>query len=82
MNQRIRELKRQAEKLVLDIPAALEPNEFDDMFIEKFTELVLTEVTDILSTYRLKVSFLDGIEYNCQHPIYAIQNHFGIKHEN
>ncbi len=79
MNERIRELKRQAEKSVLDIPAALEPAEFDEMFLEKFTELVLTEVTDILATYRMKAIFVDGFEYNCQHPIYAIQKHFGVE---
>jgi hypothetical protein len=41
MNERIRELKKQAEKFVLDIPAALEPAEFDAIFAEKFAELIV-----------------------------------------
>jgi hypothetical protein len=45
----------------------------------KLAELILTEVTDILSTYRMKAIFLDGFEYNCQHPIYAIKEHFGVE---
>jgi hypothetical protein len=40
MNEQLRELKRQAEKSVLDIPAALDPAEFDDIFVEKFAELL------------------------------------------
>ncbi len=43
---------------------------------------LLIKVFYILATYRMKAIFLDGIEYNCQHPIYAIQKHFGIKNEN
>ena len=45
--------------------------------IKKFAELILIEVTDILSTYRGKVVFTDGAEYNYQHPIIAIRKHFG-----
>ena len=46
--------------------------------LEKFAELILTEVTDILSTYRNKSIFLDGFEHNCQHPIVAIKKRFGL----
>ena len=46
---------------------------------EKFAELILIEVTDILSTYRGKVVFTDGAEYNYEHPIIAIRKHFGVK---
>lgn len=46
---------------------------------EKFAELIITEVTDILATYRTKLIFDDGIEYNCVHPIQAIQKHFGVE---
>ena len=48
-------------------------------FSEKFAELILIEVTDILSTYRGKVVFTDGAEYNYQHPIIAIRKHFGVE---
>lgn len=46
---------------------------------QEAAELILTEVTDILATYRMKAIFVDGIEYNCQHPIYAIRKHFGVE---
>jgi hypothetical protein len=46
---------------------------------EKFAQLILLEVTDILSTYRGKVVFTDGAEYNYEHPIIAIRKHFGVK---
>jgi hypothetical protein len=44
----------------------------------RFLELVLTDVLDILATYRTKVVFHDGVEHNCVHPIHAIKAHFGI----
>ena len=46
---------------------------------EKFAELILIEVTDILSTYRGKVVFEDGAEYNYEHPIIAIRKNFGVE---
>ena len=47
--------------------------------LEKFAELILIEVTDILSTYRGKMVFEDGAEYNYEHPIIAIRKHFGVE---
>jgi hypothetical protein len=47
--------------------------------LNRFAELILIEVTDILSTYRGKVVFEDGAEYNYEHPIIAIRKHFGVK---
>ena len=47
--------------------------------LAKFAELILIEVTDILSTYRGKVVFQDGAEYNYEHPIIAIRKHFGVE---
>ena len=47
--------------------------------LEKFAQLILIEVTDILSTYRGKVVFQDGAEYNYEHPIIAIRKHFGVE---
>jgi hypothetical protein len=46
---------------------------------KKFAELIVKECVDILSTYRAKIIFEDGIEYNCVHPIQAIQKHFGVE---
>jgi hypothetical protein len=72
MNQRILQLAKQA-GLKFPSEEALSPVEI------KFAELILIEVTDILSTYRGKVVFTDGAEYNYQHPIIAIRKHFGVK---
>jgi hypothetical protein len=44
----------------------------------RFLELVVTDVVDILASYRAKVVFHDGVEHNCVHPIVAIKTHFGI----
>ena len=52
---------------------------FSEKALEKFAELILIEVTDILSTYRGKVVFEDGAEYNYEHPIIAIRKHFGVE---
>ncbi len=53
-------------------------DEFLPLWNAKFAELIVTDVTDILSTYRGKIIFEDGFEYNCQHPIVAIRKHFGF----
>ena len=47
--------------------------------LSEFAELILIEVTDILSTYRGKMVFEDGAEYNYEHPIIAIRKHFGVE---
>jgi hypothetical protein len=82
MNERIKELAVES-GLYMNLngnpyPVALTAEECNKAY-GKFAELILTEVTDILATYRMKAIFLDGIEYNCQHPIYAIQKHFGVE---
>ena len=75
MNERIKELAEQATTYI-------DPSANDgvcwDFDKEKFAELILIEVTDILSTYRGKVMFTDGAEYNYEHPIIAIRKHFGV----
>ena len=76
MNERIRQLAEQATTYI--DPSANDGVcwNFDK---EKFAELILIEVTDILSTYRGKVVFEDGAEYNYEHPIIAIRKHFGVE---
>ena len=69
MNERILELARQ----VWPDPNTSHVNH------KKFAELILIEVTDILSTYRGKMVFEDGAEYNYEHPIIAIRKHFGVE---
>ena len=75
MNKRIQQLAKQAyEDVIKNTPSFLVTKE---LYEQKFAELILIEVTDILSTYRGKVVFTDGAEYNYQHPIIAIRKHFG-----
>ena len=78
MNERIRqlaELSKSFKTMIVDgqMQSVLVINP------ERFAELILIEVTDILSTYRGKVMFEDGAEYNYEHPIIAIRKHFGVK---
>ena len=76
MNERIQSLAEQATTYI-------DPSANDgvcwDFDKEKFAELILIEVTDILSTYRGKVVFEDGAEYNYEHPIIAIRKYFGVE---
>ena len=72
MNERFKELAKQAEFSEKDLHIQ------GDNF-QKFAELILIEVTDILSTYRGKMVFEDGAEYNYEHPIIAIRKHFGVE---
>ena len=78
MNERIRqlaELSKSFKTMIVDgqMQSVLVINP------ERFAELILIEVTDILSTYRGKMVFEDGAEYNYEHPIIAIRKHFGVK---
>ena len=75
MNKRIRELVRQSGLDDADFPI----ENWDNVPLAKFAELILIEVTDILSTYRGKMVFEDGAEYNYEHPIIAIRKHFGVE---
>jgi hypothetical protein len=83
MNERIKLLAEQATIKTSyqyqtwgDRIATVHKEQFDK---EKFAELILLEVTDILMSYRGKVVFEDGAEYNYEHPIIAIRKHFGVK---
>lgn len=83
MNERIQKLAEQAgfDVEVEDIFNYKPQHSFIgiDENIERFAELIVRDCVDILSTYRVKIIFEDGIEYNCVHPIQAIQKHFGIE---
>ena len=77
MNEQIKLLAKQAyEDVIKHTPSFLVTKE---LYEQKFAELILIEVTDILSTYRGKMVFEDGAEYNYQHPIIAIRKHFGVE---
>ena len=77
MNERIQKLAKQAyEDVIKHTPSFLVTKE---LYEQKFAELILIEVTDILSTYRGNLVFEDGAEYNHEHPIIAIRKHFGVE---
>lgn len=78
MNQRIQQLVEQATETI-DISAKLGMPGTDQIFNkEKFAELILLDVYDILAGYRGKVIWLNE-DTGHNHPIYEIQKHFGIK---
>ena len=70
MNERIRELERQAEKFVMGIPASLDINEYTSVFNEKFAELIIQECC---SAIRLNDVFFGGKFQG------AILKHFGVE---
>jgi len=74
MNKRIKELAEQAGMYYRSYPLDFAYSSFDE---EKFAKLIVQECVDILSTYRVR--FEDGFEYNCDHPVVAINKHFGIE---
>ena len=82
MNKRIQQLAEQA-GMYVDLNGNPWPKwmsaEECEVAYAKFAKLILIEVTDILSTYRGKVVFTDGAEYNYEHPIIAIRKHFGVE---
>ena len=78
MNQRLRELERQAQKFVLDIPASLDINEFTSIFNEKFAELIVRECgyhADVFESLGCPVD-MDPIETK---PSDYIKKHFGVE---
>ena len=78
MNERIKELAEQAKRHADEL-YSLDVGMWSDAYEQKFAQLVLEDCFDILITYRTKVIFHDGFEYNCVHPITAISKHFGVE---
>jgi predicted nucleotide-binding protein (sugar kinase/HSP70/actin superfamily) len=70
MNERIKELERQAEKFVMGIPASLDINEYTSVFNEKFAELIVRECC---SAIRLDDVFSGGKFQR------TILEHFGVE---
>jgi hypothetical protein len=70
MNERIKELERQAEKFVMGIPASLDINEYTSVFNEKFAELIIQECC---SAIRLNDVFFGGKFQR------TILEHFGVE---
>jgi hypothetical protein len=73
MNQTILiRLEKEAEKMVLQIPASLESNEFTWLFNEKFAELIVRECAGIVQTYMSR--WPEDAELTKQ-----IKQHFGVE---
>ena len=71
MNQNILVgLEQQAEKLVLQIPAALDSNEYTSLFNEKFAELIVKECCDIFVDLRTRPADL---------AVKDVKKHFGVE---
>lgn len=76
MNQEIlMRLEKQAEKLVLDIPAPLDCDEYTLLFNEKFAELIVRECMAIASEEEGHSPFEGPVETK-------IKQHFGLELKN
>ena len=71
MNERIKELERQAEKFVMGIPASLDINEYTSVFNEKFAELIVRECAEVV---KWTPSMFPNDEY-----VKNIKQHFGVE---
>jgi hypothetical protein len=72
MNERIRELVRQAGLDDADFPI----ENWDNVPLAKFAELIVQECIDIIAPYSVRMS-RPGEEY--LHPIQEIKQHFGVE---
>jgi hypothetical protein len=72
MNERIRELVRQAGLDDADFPI----ENWDNVPLAKFAELIVQECIDIIAPYSVRMS-RPGEEY--LHPIQEIKEHFGVE---
>ena len=93
MNQNIlMRLEKKAEKLVLDIPASLDCDEYTPLFNEKFAELIVRECANVLRAeserlYKLSAEekdelFASNFEIcaeKCVDNEVAIREHFGVE---
>ena len=80
MNERIKELRKLAERYTLDIPASLEPHEFDEIFDETFAELIVKECVGIVAK-RKDQAIDDGwnVDEAMSMAEMDLEEHFGIK---
>jgi hypothetical protein len=69
MNERIKELRSQAEGYALQIPASLKPHEFNEIFEEIFAELIVRECAHV-------ALMSNG---NNLHVFTLIKEHFGVE---
>ena len=74
MNERIRQLAEQAQKVAYYTDGGYTPIMTLDQ--EKFAELIVKECIDIIAPYTVRMS-RPGEEY--LHPILEIKQHFGVE---
>ena len=74
MNERLKQLADEAAKYsaVMALPTGQSGNE---LFVEKFAELIVQECIDIIAPYTVRMS-RPGEEY--LHPISEIKKNFGV----
>ena len=75
MNERLKQLADEAAKYsaVMALPTGQSGNE---LFVEKFAELIVQECIDIIAPYTVRMS-RPGEEY--LHPISEIKKNFGVE---
>jgi protein gp37 len=85
MTERVRELERQAEKFVMSIPVSLDINEYTSVFNEKFAELIIKDIFNVMNdqkTYNrctYTTHDLDKAKCVVQEVIKCVNEHFGTK---
>jgi hypothetical protein len=76
MNQTILiRLEKEAEKMVLQIPAPLDSKEFTWLFNEKFAELIVRECAGLCDLYAMP----DGVSETAMILSAAIKRKFGVE---
>ena len=87
MNEKIKQLVKQAEQYALD--RANEGSDedydyaFDDDFRQKFAELIVLECMQVVRNGINNTTDWDSSSWDqcCENRIYAIQRHFGVDNE-
>jgi hypothetical protein len=76
MNERIRELAKQAENMALAIPGSLSPDQFREIEQDFFAELIMKECI------RVPYAMWDKAELNADIAVkieHRIREHFGVE---
>ena len=72
-------LEKEAEKIVLQIPASLDCDEFTSLFNEKFAELIVRECIECADIVG-KANLTSGYPNSTAHHIkQKIKEHFGVE---
>ena len=80
MNQNIlMRLEKKAEKLVLDIPASLDCDEYTPLFNEKFAELIVQECIQVVDGMADPEEDSDRYVWALHNASEKIREHFGVE---